>query len=91
LLPKRSISRTWKYAEIGPHPATKPPRGPSEDRVAARAVRYACEMAESGLTRAALARKLGVSRAWVTKALRNLPDGDNAGALLAVADREHSG
>lgn len=56
-----------------------------------RAVEYAREMADSGLTRAGLARKLGVSRAWVTKALRGLPDGDQSESRLVVADRENSG
>jgi hypothetical protein len=35
-------------------------------------------MAIGGLTRAALARRLGVSRAWVTKALRHLPAGQDS-------------
>jgi hypothetical protein len=91
LLPKRSISRTWKFAQIPPPPKPATLRAATLTLAATRATHYAREMADNGLTRAALARKLGVSRAWVTKALRSLPDGDHAQARLIVADREHSG
>lgn len=74
LLPKRSISRTWKYEADGPKQARPTPPRPvaPEARARARAAEYARTMAAEGLTRAELARRLGVSRAWVTKALRSL-------------------
>ena len=75
LLPKRSISRTWKYAQM-PASAASAPRNtqpPPAERAQLRALTYSQLMAAHSLTRAGLARHLGVSRAWVTKALRSLP------------------
>lgn len=72
-LPKRSISRTWKYLEKprAPASAAAEERRPAAERAQERAVEFATIMATQGLSRAGLARKLGVSRAWVTKVLRS--------------------
>jgi hypothetical protein len=74
-LPKRSISRTWKYAQK-PQPRaaaeeTPPPQESARGRQTNRAALFASLMAQERLTRSGLAAKLGVSRAWVTKVLRN--------------------
>ena len=71
MLPKRSISRTWKYAKIAQQPAPTPPisaRARPVDKIE-RADRFRSLMVSEGLTRAGLASRLGVSRAWVTKVL----------------------
>jgi hypothetical protein len=75
LLPKRSISRTWKYAQkLHPLAAaedTPPPKESAQVRRTKRAALFASLMAQERLTQSGLAAKLGVSRAWVTKVLRN--------------------
>jgi transcriptional regulator with XRE-family HTH domain len=59
--------------DVLPPQATKVP---TRERARIRALKYAEAMAAGGLTRAALARRLGVSRAWVTKALRSIGPGE---------------
>lgn len=72
LPPKRSISRTWKYAQIVQELA---PTGQTGGRASSpvakieRADSFRSLMASEGLTRSGLAGRLGVSRAWVTKVL----------------------
>lgn len=65
--------RIWTAQTHNRGPAAQSGAGAPEDRTRLRALEYAEAMATAGLTRAALARRLGVSRAWVTKALRYLP------------------
>ena len=77
LLPVPLASRTWSYrrefaAEVREPEPPRPPRVP-------RGEEYQAMLdAEPGLTRAGLARRLGVSRAAITQALRAVttrPDG----------------
>ena len=69
-LPKRSISRTWKYqVEPAPAPSTPVPPISAVGRAQSRAEAFLGAMRSEGLSRAGLARKLGVSRAWITKSL----------------------
>jgi hypothetical protein len=67
--------RTWEYQQEPWIPGTLTPAKARAARIPAheRATAFASTMAAEGLSRAALARRLGVSRAWVTKALRALP------------------
>jgi DNA invertase Pin-like site-specific DNA recombinase len=74
LLPTPSISRTWGYARNAEVAVTVTPPPPTETATARRerrAKEFRKLMAADGLTRAELARKLGVSRAWVTKVLQH--------------------
>jgi hypothetical protein len=67
LLPKRSISRTWKYVKIAQERAPTGQTGaPASSPVGKieRADRFRSLMASEGLTRSGLAGWLGVSRAW---------------------------
>jgi hypothetical protein len=74
VLPKRSISRTWKDASVPTRAPTEPEpsRPPRRDRARIRAEVFLATMGAEGLTRPGLAKKLGVSRAWVTKCLGHL-------------------
>jgi len=73
-LPKRRISRTWIVEREFPEVEAKQlgsntkPRA-TREAMAERRERFRAMMAAEGLSRAGLARKLGVSRAWVTKVL----------------------
>ena len=65
------FSRTWNFQKkftirIG---VEKVGRKSAADRAHERAAEFKRLMAAEGLSRAALSRRLGVSRAWVTKVL----------------------
>ncbi len=76
-LPEASIYRTWNFEKVFEGYAKPRPRRARQSRpsrVAAdrkkRARRFQAMLdAEPGITRADLARRLGFSRAWVTKVL----------------------
>ena len=71
LLPKRSISRTWKYSHKSYNEAVLVLTKPTPRQRQKRATQFLQIMAAEGLTRAGLARKLGVSRAWISKVLNS--------------------
>ncbi len=81
-LPGPETSRIWFFFSIfvgyvrlvSKTGSTKHPRRSVEEAVSQRVVAFQAMLdADPGLTRAGLARKLGCSRAWVTKVLGTLP------------------
>jgi hypothetical protein len=71
-LPEPSIYRTWVMVSRWDLPQKTRSRGGRRPRArkSERAAQYRAIMtAEPQLTRAALARRLGVSRAWITRVL----------------------
>lgn len=77
-LRERQISRTWKFSKsLHSFPALPSSESPPCRRLRAADHYLAILAANPGMTRAALARQCGVSRAAVTQALRGTAPGQN--------------